>query len=440
MLTSHLRTVKSIFQKLWCRVNNCRLTLSPAEMSSMKPLIVILGCTGTGKSDLGIAVAKNFNGEVISADSMQIYKGLDIATNKVSQEDMNGVKHHMMSFVEPSTSTYNVHEFTSRVLILLEDLWRAGKLPVIVGGTGYYIEGILFKDSLISTNTFDAKNDFEDLSDDEVYELLKHVDLESAMQVHKNNRFRVVRALQIYYATGQRKSEYLEEQHRRTEVDERLRFRNVLLFILDAHKELLEKRLNERVAKMIEKGLRREVENFYEQYRHCLTAHGVSQSIAIKEFHDYLQLTPDERYTELGDKLFSEGCEALKLHTRQYSRRQRRWIKQHLLGGGTLTESTNIAFLDTSENFYDVVVPNGLNRIEKFLSVINDDVFLKRINAEKAKPFTVDFNYRKLANQIYRCETCKIDVHGTINWEAHLKGRKHRRMLNKKGNESQAHE
>uniref|UniRef100_A0A0R3R504 U1-type domain-containing protein n=1 Tax=Brugia timori TaxID=42155 RepID=A0A0R3R504_9BILA len=366
--------------------------------------------------------------------------GLDIATNKVSQEDMNGVKHHMMSFVEPSTSTYNVHEFTSRVLILLEDLWRAGKLPVIVGGTGYYIEGILFKDSLISTNTFDAKNDFEDLSDDEVYELLKHVDLESAMQVHKNNRFRVVRALQIYYATGQRKSEYLEEQHRRTEVDERLRFRNVLLFILDAHKELLEKRLNERVAKMIEKGLRREVENFYEQYRHCLTAHGVSQSIAIKEFHDYLQLTPDERYTELGDKLFSEGCEALKLHTRQYSRRQRRWIKQHLLGGGTLTESTNIAFLDTSENFYDVVVPNGLNRIEKFLSVINDDVFLKRINAEKAKPFTVDFNYRKLANQIYRCETCKIDVHGTINWEAHLKGRKHRRMLNKKGNESQAHE
>ncbi|KAM3722841.1 tRNA dimethylallyltransferase [Dirofilaria immitis] len=79
-------------------------------MSRKKPLIIILGCTGTGKSDLGIAVARNFNGEVISADSMQIYKGLDIATNKVSQKDMNGVTHHMMSFLQPSTSTYNVHQ------------------------------------------------------------------------------------------------------------------------------------------------------------------------------------------------------------------------------------------------------------------------------------------------------------------------------------------
>ncbi|MCP9257178.1 tRNA dimethylallyltransferase, mitochondrial [Dirofilaria immitis] len=322
-------------------------------MSRKKPLIIILGCTGTGKSDLGIAVARNFNGEVISADSMQIYK----------------------------------------VLPLLEHLWDAGKMPVVVGGTGYYIEGILFKDSLISTNTSDAKNDFDDLSDDEVYELLKHVDLKSAMQVHKNNRFRVVRALQIYYATGQRKSEYLEEQ-RRLKLGERLRFKN----------ELLEERINERVSKMIEKGLRKEVEDFYEQYHHCLTSYGVAQSIAVKEFHAYLQLTPNERYTELGDKLFSEGCEALKLHTRQYSRRQRRWIKQHLLGGSISAESANIAFLDTSKNFHNIIVPNALNRVDQFLNSVNDDV--------------------------YYCDTCKIDVHGKVNWEAHLKGKKHRRMLN----------
>ncbi|KAM3722842.1 tRNA dimethylallyltransferase [Dirofilaria immitis] len=289
--------------------------------------------------------------------------------------------------------------FTNKVLPLLEHLWDAGKMPVVVGGTGYYIEGILFKDSLISTNTSDAKNDFDDLSDDEVYELLKHVDLKSAMQVHKNNRFRVVRALQIYYATGQRKSEYLEEQ-RRLKLGERLRFKNVLFFILDAHKELLEERINERVSKMIEKGLRKEVEDFYEQYHHCLTSYGVAQSIAVKEFHAYLQLTPNERYTELGDKLFSEGCEALKLHTRQYSRRQRRWIKQHLLGGSISAESANIAFLDTSKNFHNIIVPNALNRVDQFLNSVNDDVFLKQADVEKNQLFTVDFDYRKLANQV----------------------------------------
>ncbi|VDN02613.1 unnamed protein product [Thelazia callipaeda] len=441
-------------------------------VSKRKPLVVILGCTGTGKSDLGVAIAKNFNGEVISADSMQIYKGLDIATNKITPEEMKGVVHHMMSFVEPSTSTYNVHQFTKQVLLLLEKLWHAEKLPVVVGGTGYYIERILFKHNLIFTNTYgadsfilDDKYAFEDMSDDEVYELLKRIDLKSAMQVHKNNRFRVVRALQIYYATGRRKSEYLEEQNQKLKLGERLRFPNLLLCILDARPDLLENRLSERTARMIERGLRNEIEEFYEQYQHCLTKHGIAQSIAVKEFHEYLQLDPEKRHTELGDKLFTKGCEALKLHTLQYSRRQRRWIKHHFLLGNsaeevkalvflqvkhlcrnlchllkiflncndlfmssiTVFQLPNIKLLDTSENFHECVVPETLREVGRFLHTVESSTGV----AENQHGFGLDLNYRELANQIYHCESCGIDVHGTVNWQAHLKGKKHHKMLKK---------
>uniref|UniRef100_A0A7E4UVE0 tRNA dimethylallyltransferase n=1 Tax=Panagrellus redivivus TaxID=6233 RepID=A0A7E4UVE0_PANRE len=114
-----------------------------------KPLIVVGGCTGTGKSDLGIQVAKKFNGEVISADSMQIYKGLDIVTNKVTDEEMDGIPHHLMSFHDPVDSKYNITRFQEAALKVMEDIWARGKLPVIVGGTAYYVEGVIYCDNLV---------------------------------------------------------------------------------------------------------------------------------------------------------------------------------------------------------------------------------------------------------------------------------------------------
>uniref|UniRef100_A0A7E4ZRT0 tRNA dimethylallyltransferase n=1 Tax=Panagrellus redivivus TaxID=6233 RepID=A0A7E4ZRT0_PANRE len=448
-----------------------------------KPLIVVGGCTGTGKSDLGIQVAKKFNGEVISADSMQIYKGLDIVTNKVTDEEMDGIPHHLMSFHDPVDSKYNITRFQEAALKVMEDIWARGKLPVIVGGTAYYVEGVIYCDNLVKAanalrvfpcapsaflpgrrakmdkqlaaqgktrnselatlssgfyEITEIRKRLEAMSTDDLYAKLQEVDPVSAAQVHRNNRFRVMRAVEIFEITGKPKSEHIAAVGA---MDTGLRFPKTLMFHLDSDPAVLDERLGKRIDKMVARGLKAELEEFYDQYKSRLVDHGILQSIGIKEYLPYLALSPEERKTELGEKKFAAGNAELTLHTIQYAKKQRLWFRQRFLKRKSIRELPTVLALDSSiaSNFFTELVPEALKAVSTFLdnkpidiSALNPAYVSDPLASIDAETAIKEPGYAKRANAIHVCDVCEIEIHGENGWTAHLAGKKHKHFAKRR--------
>lgn len=402
------------------------------------PIIFVIGCTGTGKSDLGVAIAKKFGGEVISVDSMQFYRGLDIATNKITDEEADGIPHHMMSFLDPSNpSTYNVHHFKEATLNLIQEIRSRSRIPVIVGGTTYYAESVLYENNLIvtastpedaertRTSSESSSSDVEDsddvISNRELWEELRRVDEKSALLLHPNNRHRVQRALQIFKDTGIPKSEYVEKQKSDETADlgGRLRYDSSLVIYLDATPNVLEERLDGRVDKMIKMGLKKELIEFYDEHRDFIyqNKYGVMQCIGLKEFVPWLSLDPSERDSSKGIHLFKQGCDDVKLHTRQYARRQRRWYRSRLLirsDGDRKMASTKM--LDTSNKAK--IISDGMEIVDKWMNGV--DLF-EYISTESGKVVK-----GSEANVLLTCELCEISLTGRDNWQKHTEGKKHK--------------
>lgn len=287
-------------------------------MKKMKqPLIIIGGPTASGKSDVGVKLAKAIGGEIISADSMQVYKRMDIGTAKVTAEEMDGVKHYGIDVLEPSED-FNVTFFKNMAKKAAENIYKDGKVPIIVGGTGFYIQAFLydidFNESGDSSSNDQIRAQLQMIADEKgadfLHAMLREVDEKAAESIHPNNIKRVIRAIEYYRLTGQKISEHNDEQSGKESPYD------YIYFALTDNRDILYERIDKRVDKMADLGLIEEVK--------CLKAQGLTrdmvsmQGIGYKEILDYLD----------GKISLDEALDIIKRESRRYAKRQLTWLRR----------------------------------------------------------------------------------------------------------------
>ena len=283
-------------------------------MSGKQKIVIVGGPTASGKSALALKLCQQFGGELISADSMQIYKRLDIGTAKPSADETALVKHHLIDIREP-WENYSAAEFVRDARAAIDSVFSAGKLPVVCGGTGLYIEALIHPTDYSEQTEADGEIRSALMKKDahELWEELKGVDPEAAEKTHENNKKRVVRALEIYYMTGKTKTETDKEQ-KRTESD----LDHLLLLTGFGDRRALYERIDRRVDGMINAGLVAETRRLLRSgdLRPGTTAY---QAIGYKELFPYIN----------GEKTLDECVSKLKQATRNYAKRQLTWFSRY---------------------------------------------------------------------------------------------------------------
>ena len=274
----------------------------------MKKVLVIVGPTSVGKTSFGVRCAKTFNGEIISGDSIQIYKGLDIGSAKVKEEEKEGIKHHLIDIKEANES-YSVKEFQEKGRELIDEITNNNKLPIVVGGTGLYIKALLYDYHFFEEEEKDDQ--FKELTNEEIYSLLEKEDPASLLNIHVNNRKRLVRALNVVRKNGVGISSIKEEQEHKPIYD-------IKLIGLTKDREILKEDINTRVDQMIKDGLLEEVESLLN--KGITFSNQSMQAIGYKEFKDYFE----------NSKPIEEVIEEIKSNTRHFAKRQYTWFNNQM--------------------------------------------------------------------------------------------------------------
>lgn len=282
--------------------------------SMKKKIIVIVGPTASGKTALGVHIAEKFNGEVVSADSMQIYKGMDIATAKPTDSEMRGIPHHLIGFVDPAVK-YSVSSFCKDAAGAVNDIISRNKIPVMVGGTGLYIDSFITSTEFLEDASSEdireqLKTELDERGIDDMYTELAAIDPECVTAIHKNNTVRVLRALEVYRATGKT----ITEQKKLSHLNES-EYEPLFIGIGFKNREVLYERINNRVDLMLEKGLLDEAKQFFTEFHSCTAVN----AIGYKELKPFID----------GVASLFDCVETLKRETRKYAKRQLTWFRRN---------------------------------------------------------------------------------------------------------------
>ncbi len=281
---------------------------------SKRPLIVLTGPTAVGKTKLSIALAKAVGGEIISADSMQVYRHMDIGSAKITSEQMQGVPHHLIDVLDP-VEEFNVVIFQQKCRECMEGIYERGHIPILTGGTGFYIQAIL-RNVDFTENEEDSpyRRSLEKLAEEEgaqiLHEMLSKVDPASAEAIHSNNIKRTIRALEYHYLTGEKISEHNEREKEKESAY------NACYFVLNDERERLYERINERVDEMLSQGLVEEVSRLRELG--CRKGMVSMQGLGYKEILSFLD----------GEITLDEAVYLIKRDTRHFAKRQLTWFRR----------------------------------------------------------------------------------------------------------------
>ncbi|KAF2838269.1 tRNA isopentenyltransferase [Patellaria atrata CBS 101060] len=443
--------------RLFCSI---RTMLRPPQ----RPLIAVIGATGTGKSNLAIDLAERFNGEIINGDAMQLYAGLPIITNKIPVEEQRGVKHHLLGCIGLEEETWTVQTFVNKALGVIDEIRSRGRLPILVGGSHYYTQALLFRDQLNAElseeeyqHTIDSRKPYPILDEptEAIWEKLNEVDPVMAARWHPKDRRKIQRSLEIWLKTGRKASEVYEEQRLRKSLnaggpvggaEDKLditpmgfRF-PTLLFWVYAATGALSTRLDYRIDAMLENGLLDEVRKMHEYLQEQEThgrfvdkTRGIWQSIGYKQFEDYTVALQSTNTSEKDlAKLRMSGVEQMKGATRRFSKRQARWIRIKLFNALREFDAlSNLFLLDGTDikTWNDNVQSPAFNVCSKFLKSheLPSPTSLSSAASEMLQPLKgYDLSQRQDLWERRTCEFCNTVTVTEDAWLLHIKSRPHK--------------